>query len=479
VSALILVAPTAALATIDAQVNITANDFYGVGVGSLTQVVSYQGGFGPAGAVQLRDLGNVSCTDTDPNNDFIYVTAWSDDAAPNGVLADFLASVPASAAVTGVGPWTVCATGSDFDTAPGPTQAAVNAAIAGCTWRGFHAVSPGWTSGELNDSLGGNFPFKPGIGALAQWLWYLDPTLFPLGYTNPGPGGEFYIFRISACWPENAGAVSYTGDYHNTGGIAGSFEFIVTGKDVCPVLDADGPCPGPPTCTSGVPAGGSTVSWTCSIPAGSKKHAGFTMRGTTLPQIDEGFDPNSIVNCAHHMNAAFPVNGNGSSTGSARSGRIEFTNSSIGQGNCESTTLFVHDVVAEWYGDEVRADDSPALVDLNPAAVRRPSQIGKGPFSPNGTPAAISIAPGTSSIVNVSLGQPSGRTGHVAITYTVGLSATPDPNTDNVEFVLLPVSAGDNAIPTLSEWGMISLVALLLLSGTLLIRRRRQQTPIA
>jgi len=163
----------------------------------------------------------------------------------------------------------------------------------------------------------------------------------------------------------------------------------------------------------------------------------------------------------------------------SRAGRFQFTNRDASTnpntgGNCESTTLYVRNVKAEWYGDDNSPDDPPSLADLVRGGTRHPSgNIGQGPTS------ATSIPAGGSDIVKVSIGQPSGKTGHIAIIYDVGTSPTPDPNTDNTEYALLPLSfpdPGKPSIPTLSEWGMITLVMLLVLTGGLLIRRRSNRT---
>jgi hypothetical protein len=197
----------------------------------------------------------------------------------------------------------------------------------------------------------------------------------------------------------------------------------------------------------------------------SLHHFGITVPGTVAPFACYEWD-----DCAHHMDVSIAGGDN------ARSGRFQFTNRAQdpnGAGNCESTTLFVRNVTAEWYGDDTHADDAPSLADLVPGGTRHPVGVGRQ------TSAALSIPPGGSDVVKVSLGQPSGRTGHVVVNYTVGTSATADPNTDTTESALLQISPGHGDIPTLSEWGMLALFTLLLLAGGLLIRKRSIRTTIA
>lgn len=443
---------------------------------------------------------------------YLYVVAASDDTGTAGVLADFLQSAPASGAVTGVGPWTACAAGApnapDWDPPaafPVANPAGVNAAIAACNagglaagttsvqWVGFYDQGGGViASGEDNTSSAGDFGTAGTVATFAHWMWFN-----PAGFADPfspgaTPGKEYYIFRLPLSWIQNKVVVSLAGDYHNTtGGPINSFEWTISGIYTNLINSYNGPYVnnggnadaatkfGAPTLTND--GTNTTITWPALAPIATGKfvHLGFTVLGNVVSSLATGMDPNSLVVCNHQLNVHVDppmLQGRNMHT-PLRDGFVTFDNAGTSGGNCESTTLFVRNVVGEWY-----EDDLAALEDLLAASQQDPSRPHPGPirhFAVKGTSNdVVSVAPGaTSAPVRLSV-MPTVRTNYGAIIYTVGTSAVPDPN-DSIQYALIPVFQDIAPIPTLSEWGMIAVTGLLLLTGALMIRKRGRQAPTA
>jgi len=151
-------------------------------------------------------------------------------------------------------------------------------------------------------------------------------------------------------------------------------------------------------------------------------------------------------------------------------------------GGCESTPLFVRNIRGEWYMD----DGVPSLADLHAAnsqdpnrphahPIRTPAQGGKG-----ADPGPYPITVGGNLTVPQALVRPPMMSSYAAIIYSVTSDPNLDPNTDAIGYALVPlVEPGKPNIPTLSEWGMITLVMLLILTGGLLIRRRTNRATVA
>lgn len=242
--------------TAQAQVTavITADNAYGFGYGTATAIPStqYYGGIENLTAADIFSFATGAETYTvyPAITDYLYIVAWSDDVTKQGVLGQFKnGSLPSL--YTGIGNWQVFATGINFDsnalnTTKGPSLALINQQIiiankgigtlaSSGGWVGVKSTGQSLAIGELNDTLGGDFPQVAGIDSTARWMWFnVDPTKYNAFTQGPGTGGhkEFLIFRIPA-------------------------RAIVTPAD----FRATTVCQGAATSFSGVSAGGNVTSW--------------------------------------------------------------------------------------------------------------------------------------------------------------------------------------------------------------------------
>jgi hypothetical protein len=112
--------------------------------------------------------------------DYIYVAAWSDDVVAQGLLGQFVTSLP-STILTKPTDWQVYLTFDDKDDgSPAPTVSEMSSQIAGATW------SP---VSYYIDHGSGPWGIISGIDLAADWIWGS-----PL---QPGSSyGEYQIFRI-------------------------------------------------------------------------------------------------------------------------------------------------------------------------------------------------------------------------------------------------------------------------------------------
>lgn len=244
---IILVLATAApVWALQIDVVVTVDNAYGFGFGDANSITTYFGGIrnvlageifnGPPGLVVGQPLFPYTIPNVGPERyqlsavtlaDYVYIVAWSDDAAFQGVMAGF--QLPNGPLLSGTG-WEVFATGLDRDSnVAGDTLLDVaadllliNAQIAVANANGGLAAttSVGWVdeNGLLpNATLGaGELAIGPlntanalfvahsaiqGVSGQSRWMWYNeDPTNIanPFQFGLEGPDGhkEFLIFRI-------------------------------------------------------------------------------------------------------------------------------------------------------------------------------------------------------------------------------------------------------------------------------------------
>jgi hypothetical protein len=214
----------------DVNVIITADNAYGFGYGSATQLINYFGGVENIVSADIFDcpVGMGAEQYTVPAADanvggFLYIIGYADKQTTQGVLAKFFRD-GASPVFSGTGPWQACATGEDYDPGSmGPTIDRINQQIANCNaGNGDPATtSAGWVTsqasprgnvaiGEDNSTTrnrpmpGNEFLIACGIDGGAHWMWYEwqpnrttgSPFMWPGGQANTTK--DFVIFRLGA-----------------------------------------------------------------------------------------------------------------------------------------------------------------------------------------------------------------------------------------------------------------------------------------
>jgi hypothetical protein len=215
----------------DVTVIITADNAYGFGYGTDTQLLNYFGGIENATSPEIFScpigLGPEQYTIPAAQANvggFVYIIGYADRQSTQGVLAKFFRE-GADPVFTGTGPWQVCATGMDFDPGSGgPTSDIINQEIVACNAGNMDlaTTSGGWVgatagpggslaSGEDNTTPRGAMPIPGnefnvacGIDPTAHWMWYDweanrttgSPFIWPGGTGNPIK--DFMIFRLSA-----------------------------------------------------------------------------------------------------------------------------------------------------------------------------------------------------------------------------------------------------------------------------------------
>lgn len=214
----------------EVNVIITADNAYGFGYGTKTELANYFGG------VENPDSGDIFDCPVDhgpeqyvvPAEDanqggFLYVIGYADKSTTQGVIAKFYRE-GAMPVYTGSGGWEVCATGEDHDPGSGgPSLETINSFIAKCNADELDAAtsSVGWVGtaggehgrlvfGEDNSTTRGN-P-EPGNEFLevceiepgAKWMWFDWEAERTSGSPFMWPGGgenvtkDFLIFRLGA-----------------------------------------------------------------------------------------------------------------------------------------------------------------------------------------------------------------------------------------------------------------------------------------
>jgi hypothetical protein len=141
--------------------------------------------------------------------DYLYIVAYSDKAATQGVLGTF--ALAGGQMVPTGGAWQVYATNQNVNpggagVSPAMANNAIVAANGSNGWRGsvpLNGTVPGLAVGEMNNSAAGDFPITcstglTGIWSQARWMWYTSRPPSSAFNTSPGPNGhgEFLIFRL-------------------------------------------------------------------------------------------------------------------------------------------------------------------------------------------------------------------------------------------------------------------------------------------
>jgi hypothetical protein len=216
----------------DVTVIITADNAYGFGYGTSTDMANYFGGVENFAAADIfscpigkgPEQYTVAAKDASAGA-YLYIVSWADRSTTQGVIGQF-ARQGADAIYTGVGHWEVCATGKDYDPgSKGPPPDVIKDEISQCD-QGT-TPSKGWVDstgtdagklefGEDNTTpytgghpvAGNEFPVVCGIDGKAKWMWYNwdpaniqwptkgSPFIWPGGSGNPIQ--DFLIFRLSA-----------------------------------------------------------------------------------------------------------------------------------------------------------------------------------------------------------------------------------------------------------------------------------------
>ncbi len=221
--------PNPTLAT-DVNVIITADNAYGFGYGTATELLNYQGGVENPRSQDIFScpvgMGPEAYTVPAANANvggYLYIVTYADKSTTQGVIAKFSreGGLPV---FTGNGAWEGCATGQDFDPGSGgPSLAEINAEIAKCNggtgnpattsagWVGTAKTPNGYVVfGEDNSTdrgqptVGNEFLIACDIDAAARWMWFEwdpnrtsgSPFMWPGGNANTTK--DFLIFRLGA-----------------------------------------------------------------------------------------------------------------------------------------------------------------------------------------------------------------------------------------------------------------------------------------
>jgi hypothetical protein len=214
----------------EVNVIITADNAYGFGYGTKTELANYFGGVENKEAGEIFDcpVGHgpeeyvVPAADANMGG-FLYIVGYADKSTTQGVIAKFFRE-GATPVYTGSGKWQACATGEDYDPGSGgPEVETINAYIAKCNAGELDPTtsSVGWvgTSGSEHGRLvfgednsttrnnpepGNEFLEVCEIEPSAKWMWFDwlaersdgSPFMWPGGSDNVTK--DFVIFRLGA-----------------------------------------------------------------------------------------------------------------------------------------------------------------------------------------------------------------------------------------------------------------------------------------
>ena len=409
------------------DVNFTADNAYEFGYGTATAVNTL------STAVVNQSAGAIfNCTGGPESylgipqgaGTYIYVVAWSDQAATQGVLGQFVAGT--STTYTGIGGWEVYATGipiSPFTATP-PTLTQVNQQITLANSNmGGSDSSVGWVtqapptggrigllaSGEKNDNASGNFPIVcqtgiNGINSGARWMWYNrnsngsgNPFM-----DHPVPANEYLIFRLPVSQIANPKAFYANKDIKNTtGATAACVEIEVAGhhsyNDIYHATT--------PVFTVDATGANDKLRW-CggTIPPNAVVHVGFRTDDPVIVMLGVRMLDGSgaSIGCALQLNTGIHTNAD-----------LTWHNTVT---NCTASPMYVGNVTLEYYFDEV------PLADLVPGGARTPIRTDTLNM------AATSIAPSGTLTVPIPAGPNGARwiVVHQVIGSTVALGETED-----------------------------------------------------
>jgi hypothetical protein len=214
----------------EVNVIITADNAYGFGYGTKSQLANYFGGVENPDSGDIFDcpVGNgpeeyvVPAADANAGG-FLYIIGYADKSTTQGVIAKFFRE-GATPVYTGLGGWEVCATGEDHDPGSGgPSLEAINGFIAKCNageldpatssvgWLGTNPSEHGrLVFGEDNSTTrgtpepGNEFLQVCDIEPNAKWMWFDwqaqrtegSPFMWPGDSNNVTK--DFLIFRLGA-----------------------------------------------------------------------------------------------------------------------------------------------------------------------------------------------------------------------------------------------------------------------------------------
>jgi len=214
----------------EVNVIITADNAYGFGYGTKTELANYFGGVENKESGDIFDcpVGHgpeqyvVPAADANAGG-YLYIIGYADKSTTQGVIAKFFRD-GATPVYTGAGSWEVCATGEDFDPGSGgPDRATIDGYIAKCNAGELDPAtsSVGWVNtkpgehghlafGEDNSTTrgtpmpGNEFLEVCEVEAGARWMWFDweadrkdgSPFMWPGGSANVSK--DFLIFRLGA-----------------------------------------------------------------------------------------------------------------------------------------------------------------------------------------------------------------------------------------------------------------------------------------
>lgn len=214
----------------EVNVIITADNAYGFGYGTKTELANYFGGVENKDSEDIFDcpVGHgpekyvVPAADANAGG-YLYIIGYADKSTTQGVIAKFFRD-GATPVYTGAGSWEVCATGEDFDPGSGgPDRATIDGYIAKCNAGELDPAtsSVGWVDtapgehgqlafGEDNSTTrgtpmpGNEFLEVCEVEPGARWMWFDweadrkegSPFMWPGGSANVSK--DFLIFRLGA-----------------------------------------------------------------------------------------------------------------------------------------------------------------------------------------------------------------------------------------------------------------------------------------
>lgn len=194
---------------VDVEILLTADNAYGLGVGTAGGITHYFGIVENTTAGQIFS-GPESYTieDADPAG-YLYILAWSDDSVTQGVLGQLRVGDHAPY-YTGQGDWEVYATGKNLNVpvgGGGPSVEQINGEIAiADAGTGPETTSGLWVGtsggalgnlafGEDNSSAAGDFPVTAMIDPAARWMWF-NRSPGVLNAFRDGNHKEALLFRL-------------------------------------------------------------------------------------------------------------------------------------------------------------------------------------------------------------------------------------------------------------------------------------------
>ncbi|HEY6081535.1 MAG TPA: hypothetical protein VIW29_22125 [Polyangiaceae bacterium] len=214
----------------EVNVIITADNAYGFGYGTKSELKNYFGGVENPGSSDIFDcpVGHGPEAYVVPADDaniggYLYIVGYADKNTTQGVIAKFFreGGMPV---FTGTGKWEACATGEDYDPGSGgPDRDSIDAFIKRCNAGDLPSdtSSVGWVTtaagpngklafGEDNSTTrdrpmpGNEFLEVCDIDPTAKWMWFDweaeradgSPFMWPGGGANVTK--DYVIFRLGA-----------------------------------------------------------------------------------------------------------------------------------------------------------------------------------------------------------------------------------------------------------------------------------------